>query len=452
MVELLGPCRFGGWDASGEPIAIPVSAPWIQVAATNQEQTRNTSTVLPGLFGTKEHAKKMGVDLGKLITYGPNDSRLECVTSSPRALEGSRPTLVIANETHHWLPSNEGRAMMQAINRNLGKSRDGTSRVLAITNAHEPGENSVAEADYDAWLKIDSGKSRATGFLYDSLEAPAETSLHDLASLRRGLIAARGDSTWLNVDRLIDEIMDPTTPPSMSMRFYLNRIVAADDAFLSPSEWQVCKVDETLKPGDQIAMFFDGSLNEDHTGLVACRIDDGLISVLGHWDPKAEESGEIDRDKVNRTVADAFAQYDVVAFYADVRFWEAYVDRWRDEYGDQLVIKASAQTAGKKAHAVAWDMRGKVKEFSEAVEKFEALVRAGEIKHDGNTLLMQHMGNAKRQANKYGYSIRKESRDTSRKIDLAVCAIGACLARWEVRATGLLGKRSGKEAGSVYAW
>lgn len=451
LTEFIGPCRFGGWDDDGEPIAERHPAPWIQVAATNITQTRNTFTLFPGFLGSKQRAIELGVDLGKEIIYGPGSARIEAVTSSPRALEGSRPSLVLVNESQHWLPSNEGREMARAVQRNLAKSRDGSARSLAITNAHEPGEDSVGEADWDAWQEIDSGRSRATGLLYDSLEAPDDTSLRDVDSLRAGLLAARGDSDWLDVERIIEEVMDPTTPPSMSMRFYLNKVVAADDAFLSPAEWGACKVDDSLDPGDTIALFFDGSHSDDHSGLVACRVDDGLLQVLGHWNPTDEPDGHIDRDKVAARVADAFALYDVVAFYSDVRYWEAWVDRWRDEYGDKLLIPATQSAQGKKAHAVAWDMRTRLAEWTTAVGKFEALVRAKEVRHDGHVALAQHMANAKRQMNRYGYSVRKESRDTSRKIDLAVCAIGASLARWDVRATGVLGKRR-KVGGNAYAF
>lgn len=451
LIEMMGPCRFGGFGRDGEPIAVPHPAPWIQIAAVNQDQTRTTMSLFPGFLGSKQRALSLGVDLGKTIIYGPGSARIEAVTSSPRALEGSRPSLVISNETHHHLKSNEGRAMDLAIKRNLAKSRGGTARLLSLTNAHEPGEDSVAELDYDAHLQIESGKSRATGFMYDSLEADPETSLRDVDSLRRGLMGARGDADWLDVERLIEEIMDPTTPPSMSMRYYLNQVIAANDAYLSPSEWGACKVDDELQPGDTIGMFFDGSLNDDHSGLVACRIDDGLLQPLGHWDPRDEPNGEIDRDKVNLRVADAFELYDVVAFYADVRMWEAYVDRWRDEYEGQLLVPASPTAHGKKSHAVAWDMRGKVREFSDAVAKFEALARAKDIKQNGDVGLAQHMANAKRAMNKYGYSIRKESRDSGRKIDLSVCAIGASLVRWEVRATGALDKRR-STGGHVFAF
>ena len=67
-VELLGPCRFGGFRG-GEPVAVRHPAPWIQVAAVSKDQTRNTMSLFPGLFGSKQRAKRLGVDLGKEIIY-----------------------------------------------------------------------------------------------------------------------------------------------------------------------------------------------------------------------------------------------------------------------------------------------------------------------------------------------------------------------------------------------
>jgi len=418
----------------------------VQIAAVSRDQTRNTMTLFPGLVGGKDRARSLGVDLGKEIIYGPGSARIEAVTSSPRSLEGSRPSLVVKNETHHWIGSNEGLGMSRAIARNLAKSRDGSARSLALTNAHEPGEASDAEADYDAWRQITAGRSVASGFLYDSLEAPPGTVLADRESLRAGLIAARGDSTWLDVDRLIEEILDPTTPPSMSRRFYLNQVVAAEDAFLAPHEWAACSTGERLTDGT-VTAFFDGSARDDHTALVVCRLDDGHVDVAGHWEPG--EDG-IDRDEVNAGVARMFDRFDVVAFYADVHEWESYVDRWRDEYGDRLLIDATAGR-GRRAHAVEWDMRSRTAEFTAAVGRFEADVLGRDLTHSGHGSLAQHMANAKRAGNRWGFSLRKEQKDSPRKIDLAVCAVGARMARRDVLNAGVIGKRR-KRTGRVVGW
>ena len=441
-IEFLGPCRFAGWSSDGSPLAKPHPAPWVQIAAVSKDQTRNTMTLFPGLFGGKDRARKLGVDLGKEIIYGPGSARIEAVTSSPRAIEGGRPSLVVKNETHHWLRNNDGLEMSKAVSRNLAKSRDGSARALAITNAHEPGENSDAENDWDAWQKIASGRSKATGFLYDSLEAPPGTRLSDVEQLRAGLVAARGDSTWLDVDRLVEEILDPGTSPSMSRRFYLNQVVAAEDAFLAPAEWETRSTGQPLADGDTVALFFDGSKTDDHTGLVACRIDDGHLDVAGYWVPEEE----IDRDEVHGGVCRAFDRFDVVAFYADVAEWESYIDRWRDEFGDRLLVNA-ASASGKKAHAIAWDMRGRTAEFSEAVERFAADVHSEDLTHSGDRALAAHVANAKRAGNRWGYSLRKEHRESDRKIDLAVCAVGARMARRDVLNAGVMSKRKRRPTG-----
>jgi hypothetical protein len=45
--------------------------------------------------------------------------------------------------------------------------------------------------------------------------------------------------------------------------------------------------------------------------------------------------------------------------------------------------------------------------------------------HHGGARLVQHMKNARRREGRYGVSIGKEHRSSSRKVDLAVCAVGA---------------------------
>ena len=432
-VELLGPCRFGGWNPNGEPVAVPAHAPWIQIVAVTGAQNRNTMTLFPNLFGGKQKAKRAGIDLGKEIIYGPGGGRIESITSSPRAAEGGRPTLAIKSETHHWLATNEGHAMDEVIARNLAKSRDGSARALAITNAHEPGEDSVAERDWGAWQQVEQGSTIATGILYDSLEAPPTTVLADPDSLRAGIIAARGDSVWLHPDRLMEEIYDPRTPVSMSRRFYLNQIVAPEDALFGTHEWEQLRSTERLTKGDTIVAFFDGSSGDDHTGIVACRVKDGLLAVLCHETPGTLG---IDRDAVDSAVAAMFREYDVAAFYCDVREWESYIDRWRDDYGHKVRLPAQPGRT-RRYHPLAWDMRFRQAEFTAAVDRFVNDVAVGDISHTGDPALSAHIANCRRARNRWGYSVRKDTPDSPRKIDLAVCAIGARMARRDVIAAGV---------------
>jgi hypothetical protein len=235
--ELLFPCRFGGWAADGSPIAVEHPAPWVQIAAVSITQTRNTMRVFPGLF-SQAAIDRWSIDVNKEIIYARGGRAvIEAVTSSPLALEGGRATFTLKNEVQNWNSSNGGHEMDNVIAGNLAKSRDGSARALSICNAHVPGLDSVGERDWDAFQQIEQGRSRATGVLYDAVEAPPDTDMSNEESLRAGLVAARGDSDWLDVDRLIGEIWDPRTPPSEARRKYLNQIVAPEDAWCRPHEW-----------------------------------------------------------------------------------------------------------------------------------------------------------------------------------------------------------------------
>jgi hypothetical protein len=422
--ELVGPCRFAGVNAAGEPVAAPHPAAWVLTAAVAKDQTRNTMTLFPGLFSDAA-INEYRIDLGKELIYAQSGRcRLESVTSSPRALEGPRPTFTLKNETQHWLKNNDGHAMAEVIARNATKSRDGSARVLAISNAHEPGEDSDAEHDFEAWQKIDQGKSRAAGFLYDSLEAPPDVELADELQLRAGLAAAKGDSEWLDEDRHVEEIYDTRNSPSSSRRFYLNQLVAREDAWIAPFEYDRLAADFDLKladgtiapkpvplvEGEEITMGLDPSDSDDHTVLTGCRVSDGYTFTIGAWDP-AEHNGEAPRELIDGAVAHTFGHYKVSAFFSDLHPFESYVDKWAAEYGHRLKVKASAK------HAIAWDMRARQKDTTIEIERLQNEIVVGAFRHDGNPVVKQHFYNARRQPNSWGITVRKEHRESARKID-----------------------------------
>lgn len=433
LTEFVGPCRFGGFDAAGRPVAVPVSAPWVQVAAVSKDQTRNTMTLMAPM-ASAALIDEYGIDLGKEIIYSRSAGRIEAVTSSPRALEGGRPTFVIKNETHHWLVANEGHEMAKAIARNLAKIRGGAARSLAITNAHDPGEDSDAEHDWEAWQAIDQGRSKATGFLYDSLEAPADTELSDRESLSRGLLAARGDSAWLDVDRLVEEIYDPATPPSMSRRFYLNQIVAAEDAWVAPHEWRACSDPlQVVADGELVTLGFDGSVREDSTALVLCRVEDGHLELLGCWekpDGPAGNGWQVDREAVDAAVASAFARFTVVGAFCDPAHWQDYADKWQSEFGSRLQVHATQQ------RPMEW-WTNRPRPMVTALERFREAVVDRALTHDGCSVLAQHVLNARRRVSRSGVTISKENPSSSRKIDAAMAAVLAYEARADAVAAGV---------------
>lgn len=452
-VEFVGPCRFGGWDKQGEPIAVPVHSAWVQTAAVAKEQTRNTMTLFPGTLSPRA-IEEYGIDLGKEIIYAHHGRcRIEAVTSSPRALEGGRATFVLKNETHHWLENNEGHAMAAVIARNAAKI---SGRVLAISNAHNPGEDSDAERDWEAWQKIEQGRSRATGFLYDSVEAPPDTILSDAASLKAGLQAAAGDSYWVPIDNLIETIYDPRTAPSEARRFYLNQIVAAEDAWVAPHEWDALAApDKKVEPGEEVTLGFDGGKTDDNTVLMACRVSDAHLFPLGIWDPEAYPDSDLPRDQIDAAVKRAFAVYDVVGFYSDVHPWESYVDAWEQEFG-KVSGREGVCVAASTRHSIAWDMRGRTREVTQMAEAFHAAIVEGDLSHAGtNTelgrVMTQHVHNARRRPNQYGVTFSKEHRESARKVDAVAAGMLAFKARQDYLALPDSKKRRKKSGRALFA-
>lgn len=441
LVEFLGPCRYGGTDPDGDPVAVPHPSPWVQLAAVSEAQTTNTMSLVHGMLEGSPAVDDYRLDIGKTLIYAPN-GKLQAVTSSPRSMEGNRPNFVLLNESQNWLSNNDGHAMADVIRRNLGKSRDGSARSIEICNGHVPGEESVAEASYDAWRAMTEGRTRGGGLLYDAREAPPDTDMSDPDSLAAGLRAAYGDSTWVDLDRIAAEIWDPGTPPTVSRRYYLNQIVAAEDSWCAAHEWDACETTDRIAPGDTITIGFDGSRTDDATALVICRVSDGLVDLVGCWEKPDGPQGdtwEVPRDQVDDAVDHLMSTYDAVGMYADVAYWESYVDTWSIRYADQLQLKASPRSL------VGWDMRSHAKEFvTRGAENTLAAIVDGTLTHTGHPVLRRHVLNARRRPNRWGVSFGKQHRESPHKVDAAAAMCLARIARQDALAAGAGQTRTGE--------
>lgn len=439
FAELCGPVAFAGFNPlTGDPIGKRRPQAWVQIAAVSLQQTQNTFLMFPAL-ATEKLKKEFKLEIHKTLVFAKDGTLIQGVTSSPPALEGGRPTFVVMNETQWWVEANDGHKMYGVIDGNVTKGAARGARHLAICNAHVPGQDSVGERMWDNHMTVLAGKAVDTMKLYDALEAPASTPVSEIPSqeadpdgfekgvqmLIEGLKVARGDSLWLNPEDIALAILDIDNPISESRRKYLNQINAAEDAWMTKQEWDSIHItDRELEPGDMVTLGFDGSKSGDFTALVACRVSDGLLRVLKVWDPR-EYGGTVPREQVDALVEFAFSRYKVVGFRADVKEFENYVDTWTAKYHKKLKVKAVTGSW------IAFDMRGTDstavrKRFAKDCERFLDAVHEADVCHTGDKLLAQHVLNAHRHPTPYdAVTIRKASKDSSRKIDAAVAAVMA---------------------------
>jgi hypothetical protein len=455
LFELCGPCRFDYWAdkteivtygrlrvryEAGQAVGRETSASWVQLSGVSERQTTNTMSMVLQMIGEGPLAETYGVDPGLTRVYTAAGGRLEPITASAPTNEGARPTFVIEDETHWWTSSNGGSALDRVARRNLGKSRDGAARCLETTNAHAVGEDSVAEKSYLAWLAMTEGRAMGS-VLYDAREADPETDMGDEESLMVGLAEAYGDSSWVDLTRIRDEVWDPATPPDDSRRFYLDQIAAATDSWLSGPEWDgVSNPLAVVADREAITLGFDGSRSRargvtDATALVACRVSDGHIWPIGVWEqPESAAAGTwtVPVTQVQAAVRAAFDRWDVVGFYADPAKWETHVAAWEAEYGTHLKVKSTRE------HPCEWWMlAGRTTKVVAALEQFHGAVIDKEMSHDGSYALTRHVLNARRRVTPSGLIISKEHPESARKIDAAIAAVLAWQARLDAVAAGL---------------
>lgn len=458
IAEALGPVVLDGWDAEGQPVGREWASVGmrvlVQLLAASEDQTANTWDPLLDMCRNGPVYDACPIEPMQTFVNVPQ-GRIETVTSSSLSREGSRPVFAVLDQTESWTTTNGGHKLAASVRRNLGKV---SGHSIESPNAFVPGRDSVAERSYEDFAKQQEGKTRiGSGMLYDHREAPPDTDLADEASLRAGIRVAYGDSLdrkggWVSEDRIVAEIYDPGTDPQEARAYYLNQITHASGSWVTRPEIAANFVDASLEDGDTITLGFDGSKSDDATGLVACRMSDGVLFTLDAWEKPFGPEGagwEVDRFDVDRVVRSAFDRFDVVAFFADEREFESYIDTWAFEFGEGLLVEA---TGGRKRHAVRFDMRGRVKEFTEAAERCQIDIEAGEWPHDGDSRLVRHLGNTWRNPNRYGVSVSKENRHSPNKIDLTVCAILARYARRLVLGSDAWKKHIRTRRRGVYAW
>lgn len=452
LFEACGPCRPWDLGEDGFVLGFPEPEPWVQIAATSQEQTQNTMRVFPSMV-TPELARDYGVVVGKeKIHIGVNGGLIEAVTNSPAAMEGKRPSLGGRNETQHWDNSNAGIEMARVMNRNATKRPNGWSRTLDITNSPRPGTDSVAEQERYAYEAVASGLAVPVGVYYDSLEAPPGAPLTP-EGVEWAIPMVRGDSLWLDVESIKAEIMNLVTPPADARRFWYNQVVADEDSWVDVNKVRHL-VDPEMHwaPSDPIFVFFDGSKSDDSTAIVGCRLSDGSCRQLGVWQRpptlKATDKWVVNRAAVDLRMKEIMVSHRVVGLWGDPSptrdddfelYWDPLLDEWHRRWKNHLRLWAGAKT-GDGAHSVRWDMRTPehAKLFTEAAMRTATELEAGQFRIGPEKALLLHIGSAHRRPNRYGVSMGKKHREAREKVDLAVCMVGARMMRraWQNRATG----------------
>lgn len=474
LFEAFGPARFGGWARGGEvytdpygfgfeyeyepgePMGRPVTAPFIRIMATEENQSNNTyRTVYYNLTDRDCPLYHWpGHDTGKWGVFLADGGEIRTSTASSASKDGGLETWACMDETHLY-DTPELKEMRNVVAANMWKRKRGAGTFyLETTTMFEPGGGSAAEETFIEAMALVEGKKKRGGHrLYFDHRWGEVADLADEEGLRKAIRDAYGDAmAWMDEDSLVDSVYDSRTTEARVRRYMLNAQTSAQDSWLKAHEWEACKnATKALADGDLVVLGGDGSWNDDSTALVACRVSDGHIELIGCWEKPEGPEGEewqVDREDVDACVAKAMNRFDVAGFYFDPPHWSDYLDRWHNQYGHLMKVQATA-----KKPLEWWTNRPT--QMVEALDRFHTAVlekrlsytpaedRVGREAELAETL-KTHVLNARREPRRSGLHIRKEYPKSPKKIDSAVAATLAWECRNDAIAAGV-GDASGQE-------
>ncbi len=410
--EAVGPVRFAGWDADGQPVGKPWDTPLIQVAANSEEQTANVYACLVPMIELGPLADLIS-DTGETRINLPHGGRIEPVTSRARTRLGARITFAIQDETGVWTESSGMLAVSDTMNRGLAGMG---GRAIETTNAWDPAENSVAQR---------TSESKASD-IYRDHRTPAAGLNYRVKDDRRkihrhvygdSVVTPRNPRGWVDLDA-IEGMAQELMPrdPAQAERFFGNRVVNTIDAWMDDSGlagWlDIARSGVDLPKGTRVTLGFDGSQYDDWTAIRGrAWLEDGTLFGFTPlfadgkptwWDP-TEHGGEVPRGEVQAAVAELFDRFDVARMYADPELWQSEIDEWANRYGEKRVV--------------VWPTY-RTRPMADALERWKVDTSQGKYAHDGDSTLLTHLRNARKARRAGGIVIGKPTQH--QKIDLVM--------------------------------
>jgi hypothetical protein len=419
-----------GWDAAGEPVGRPWATPHVQITAVSEDQTENVWRVLQPMIELGGLAADIP-DTGLTRINLPGGGIIEPVTSSARSRLGQRVTFVVQDETHSWVERNGGWRLADNQRRNLAGMG---GRFLETTNAWSPVEQSVAQRTNDAPLGV-----------FVDYPPPLSGSVKNKRERRKVMRQGYGDSWWVDLDRVDVEVEALIAhDPAQAERFFLNRAHAGESLAFDATRWGELATAEVVPDRSLIVVGVDGARFEDALAMVATDV------LTGHQWPLiiiqrpelADDDYEHDFEAADGALIEAFERFNVWRVYIDPQRIEKLVERWQGRWNK-----------GSKPVVIEWHTN-RPKQICYAVRNYRAAQTAGDLTHDGDSVMAAHIANARKFATNVKdddgrpmWTLSKDRPGSPNKIDAAMAGVLA----WEARGDAIAAGAKPKTGRAVFA-
>lgn len=427
--ELDGPVMCDGFDAQGRPIGRRRLSPDIPVAAASFDQGDLLFGAARLMLGGGPLAGKFSI-FDTQITILGRAGRMYRVAAKAGTNDGRRPSFFVADELHEWActcgaPGGVHRGSCKArvhVVLSKGRAKRRGAWELNISTAGWQIE-SLLGGLYQYGKDVEAGRIKDDGFLF-IWHAPVddEPKLDKRKALERALREANpaiGD--FLDLDNVLADAR--TMAPFEFRRYHLNQWVSAPDRWLPEGSWEACVGKAKLpKKGTEIVLAFDGSWSGDSTAVVGATLEEHPhLFVVDAWEKAPDDNVDwrVDVVDVENSIETACRRWQVRRIGCDPYRWQRSIAALRE-----LGLPAEEWPSHQAVHMVP------------ACKQFYDAVVEGNLTHDGDKRMTRHLANCTVKIDSRGPRIVKESKDSIRRIDLAVAAVIANDLVVRVRNTG----------------
>lgn len=425
------------------------------------------------------------------------------ISSGGKSEDGKLTTCGLADETHlYTTPRLWNMYKTVARNLAKRESTAGTF-MFETSTMYRPGEGSVAESSYQYAWDVAAGKVKRRAKIYfDHVYANLSIEqFADEAKMRRALTESYGPTLkssdgmdhvlladgrdvpvnpdtgvsedgrhsladgelgpsvngWMNVEGMLDQIYQPDTDPADAIRYFLNNLASTRDSWLMESDIQshILYRDEMapylgnrrlesawerfVSKREPITLGFDGSVSDDSTALVGCRVSDGMLFLIrleAAPDGPEKATWRVDRDAFDATARRMLKDYNVVGFFADAAYFEQMIGGWEKDYGRKLKVAPRKGDNRIRFYTNSWshDMHQALETVATAFRyPYEQPEQRRTVGNDiallADPRLVNHFRHARRRDKSFGYLIYKETRNSANKIDACMAGVLAYQAR-----------------------
>jgi phage terminase large subunit-like protein len=401
-----------------EQLVFGVQGGEIYSCAADREQARI-------VFGTAKRMIEMQPELAGILEvyrdtiYNPQTgSSYRALSSEAYSKEGLSPTFVAFDEVHAQ-PTRELWDVMQLAS---GARRE--PMMVGITTAglktQTNGQDSLAYSMYQYGSKVASGEVVDPSFFFAWWQPSSVEADY------------RDEQTWREANPGFDDIVSKAdfdsvvnrTPESEFRTKRCNQWVSVSNTWLPSGSWESCTSPRVIPDGTDIVLAFDGSHRFDATAIVGVTVEEKPhVFVVDVWErPKdADNSWQVPVKDVEESIRAACRKWQVLEVTADPFRWVKSLQELDDE---GLPVVEFPQHAAR---------------MTPATNRFTEAVLNKALTHDGDPRMARHIGNAVLKVDARGSRIAKESKSSSRSVDLAMSSVMGVerAAFWFGRSAGL---------------